>query len=112
MWGAKSSLGGKRGGSDGELTVTLWLDQGQRVEDEFGSGEAMCRVGADDTDDSDPRPMGGGARFYADYGVHTTIGEDTFINLHCVIIDDARIAIGRRVLIGPSVQLITATHPL
>jgi len=50
--------------------------------------------------------------FYADYGVHTTIGEDTFVNVNCVIIDDAPVAIGRRVLIGPAVQLITAMHPL
>ena len=50
--------------------------------------------------------------FYADYGVHTSIGEDTFVNVNCVIIDDAPVTIGRRVLIGPAVQLITAMHPL
>ena len=50
--------------------------------------------------------------FYADYGVHTSIGEDTFVNVNCVIIDDAPVMIGRRVLIGPAVQLITAMHPL
>jgi maltose O-acetyltransferase len=49
---------------------------------------------------------------YADYGVHTSIGEDTFVNVNCVIIDDAPVTIGRRVLIGPAVQLITAMHPL
>jgi maltose O-acetyltransferase len=50
--------------------------------------------------------------FYADFGVHTTIGQDTFINVNCVIVDDAPITIGRRVLLGPAVQLITAMHPL
>lgn len=50
--------------------------------------------------------------FYADFGVHTTIGEDTFINVNAVIVDDAPIAIGQRVLLGPAVQLITAMHPL
>jgi maltose O-acetyltransferase len=50
--------------------------------------------------------------FYADFGVHTTIGEDTFINVNCVIVDDAAITIGKRVLLGPAVQLITAMHPL
>jgi maltose O-acetyltransferase len=49
---------------------------------------------------------------YADFGVHTTIGEDTFINVNCMIVDDAAISIGKRVLIGPAVQLITAMHPL
>ncbi len=33
---------------------------------------------------------------YADFGVHTTIGEDTFINVNCVIVDDAAISIGKR----------------
>ena len=50
--------------------------------------------------------------FYADFGVHTTIGDDTFINVNAVIIDDAPITIGSRVLFGPAVQLITAMHPL
>ena len=50
--------------------------------------------------------------FYADYGVHTSIGEDTFVNVNWVLIDDAPVRIGRRVLIGPAVQLITAMHPL
>lgn len=50
--------------------------------------------------------------FYADFGVHTTIGEDTFINVNCVIVDNAPITIGKRVLLGPAVQLITVTHPL
>ena len=49
---------------------------------------------------------------FVDFGVHTTIGEDTYINVNCVIVDDAPISIGARVLIGPSVQLITAQHPL
>ncbi len=52
------------------------------------------------------------APFYADFGVHTTIGENTFINVNCVIIDDAPVRIGARVLIGPHVQLVTAMHPL
>ena len=52
------------------------------------------------------------APFYADYGVHTTIGRDTFVNVNCMIIDDAPISIGARVLIGPAVQLVTAMHPL
>lgn len=50
--------------------------------------------------------------FYADFGVHTTIGEDTFINVNCVIVDDASVTIGARCLFGPAVQLITAMHPL
>jgi maltose O-acetyltransferase len=50
--------------------------------------------------------------FYADYGVHTSIGHDTFINVNFMLIDDAPVSIGKRCLFGPAVQLITAKHPL
>ena len=52
------------------------------------------------------------APFYADYGVHTTIGRDTFINVNFMLIDDATVSIGERCLLGPAVQLVTAMHPL
>jgi maltose O-acetyltransferase len=50
--------------------------------------------------------------FYADYGVHTSIGDDTFINVNFVLIDDAPVSIGKRCLFGPAVQIVTAQHPL
>jgi maltose O-acetyltransferase len=50
--------------------------------------------------------------FYADFGVHTTIGRDTFINVNFMLIDDATVSIGERCLFGPAVQLATAKHPL
>jgi maltose O-acetyltransferase len=50
--------------------------------------------------------------FYADYGVHTSIGHDTFINVNFMLIDDAPVSIGQRCLFGPAVQLVTAKHPL
>jgi maltose O-acetyltransferase len=50
--------------------------------------------------------------FYADYGVHTSIGDDTFINVNFMLIDDAAVSIGKRCLFGPAVQIITAKHPL
>jgi maltose O-acetyltransferase len=52
------------------------------------------------------------APFYADYGVHTSIGHATFINVNFMLIDDAPVAIGKRCLFGPAVQLVTAKHPL
>ena len=52
------------------------------------------------------------APFYADYGVHTSIGHDTFINVNFMLIDDAPVSIGKRCLFGPAVQLVTAKHPL
>ena len=50
--------------------------------------------------------------FYCDYGKHISIGENTFINTNAVFLDCNRIDIGRNVLIGPNVQIYTATHPV
>ena len=47
-----------------------------------------------------------------DYGSHITCGHQVFINYGCVILDCNRVNIGDRVLLGPSVQLYTASHPL
>jgi maltose O-acetyltransferase len=50
--------------------------------------------------------------FFVDYGAHVEIGAGTFLNTGCVLLDSAAIRIGRDVLLGPGVQLLTATHPL
>ena len=47
-----------------------------------------------------------------DLGYQTTIGDRTFINAGAVILDVARVAIGSACQIGPSVQILTPTHPL
>ncbi|MCH6233260.1 sugar O-acetyltransferase [Cognataquiflexum rubidum] len=52
------------------------------------------------------------APFYCDYGKNITIGENTFINANAVFLDCNRIDIGKNVLIGPNVQIYTATHPI
>lgn len=50
--------------------------------------------------------------FFCDYGTQITIGERAFFNFNCVVLDSAPVYIGDDVLIGPAVQLLTATHPL
>lgn len=50
--------------------------------------------------------------FTVDYGVHVEIGAFSYVNVNCTFLDSARITIGDRVLIGPGVQLITASHPV
>lgn len=50
--------------------------------------------------------------FFCDYGENILIGDDVFINYNCVLLDDNLIEIGNGVLIGPAVQIYTATHPL
>lgn len=49
---------------------------------------------------------------YVDYGFNIAIGAGSFINYGLVALDVAAITIGRDVLIGPNVQLLTPTHPL
>ena len=50
--------------------------------------------------------------FFCDYGENIHVGDGVFINYNCVLLDDNRIEIGDHVLIGPAVQIYTATHPL
>ena len=50
--------------------------------------------------------------FHCDYGYQTHIGARTFANWGLIALDVGRITIGNDVQIGPSVQLLTATHPL
>jgi maltose O-acetyltransferase len=50
--------------------------------------------------------------FFCDYGSNIRLGDHCFINYNCVFLDSNTITIGSNVLIGPAVQLYTATHPL
>ncbi|CAE6943797.1 Maltose O-acetyltransferase [Vibrio sp. B1ASS3] len=52
------------------------------------------------------------APFHCEFGKTIEIGEETFINMNVVMLDGAKITIGSHVLIGPSVQLYTASHSL
>jgi maltose O-acetyltransferase len=47
-----------------------------------------------------------------DYGYRTTIGARCFVNFGLVCLDVAPVTIGDDTMIGPGVQLLTATHPL
>ena len=50
--------------------------------------------------------------FYCDYGYNIHTGKNVFFNFNCVILDVMKVEIGDHVLIGPDVQIYTATHPL
>ncbi len=50
--------------------------------------------------------------FQCDYGYQIEIGSRTFINFGAVILDSAPVRIGDDVQVGPSVKLVTPTHPL
>lgn len=50
--------------------------------------------------------------FYCDYGYNTFLGDSVFMNFNCVILDVVRVEIGGGTMLGPNVQIYTATHPM
>jgi len=50
--------------------------------------------------------------FYCDYGYNIHLGEKVFMNYNCCILDVMEVRMGNNVLLGPNVQIYTATHPL
>jgi len=50
--------------------------------------------------------------FYCDYGVNVELADQVFLNFGCILLDCARISLGRNVLVGPGVQFLAATHPI
>lgn len=50
--------------------------------------------------------------FYCDYGSNISAGDKVFFNFNCVVLDVMKVTIGSNVLVGPSVQIYTATHPM
>lgn len=50
--------------------------------------------------------------FRCDYGEQISIGDRFFANFGCVFLDVCSVEFGDRCLLGPSVHIYTATHPL
>ena len=50
--------------------------------------------------------------FHCDYGCNIVLGRSVFFNFNCVVLDVAPVRIGDFVMVGPAVQIYTATHPL
>ena len=50
--------------------------------------------------------------FFCDYGRNIFLGRNVFFNFNCVVLDVCRVEVGEFTLIGPSVQIYTAMHPL
>lgn len=50
--------------------------------------------------------------FYCDYGYNIKIGDNVFLNFNCIILDVTEVKIGSRTLLGPNVQIYSATHPM
>lgn len=50
--------------------------------------------------------------FHCDYGFNIRPGRGVFFNFNCVVLDVMPVVIGDHTLIGPGVQIYTATHPI
>lgn len=50
--------------------------------------------------------------FFCDYGYNIHLGEKVFMNFNCIILDVMEVRMGNNVLLGPNVQIYTATHPM
>ncbi|MGB0495373.1 MAG: DapH/DapD/GlmU-related protein [Kangiellaceae bacterium] len=48
--------------------------------------------------------------FHCDYGNKISIGERSYFNINCTILDGGLVIIGDDVLIGPNVQILTINH--
>lgn len=49
--------------------------------------------------------------FRCDYGYNISIGNNFFANYDCTILDVCTVTIGNNVLLGPRVNIFTASHP-
>src|SRR5690554_6849651 len=47
-----------------------------------------------------------------DYGYNTHVGENVFANFDCIILDVCEVRFDDNCMLGPNVQIYTATHPI
>ncbi len=50
------------------------------------------------------------APFHCAYGFNLFLGESVYLNAGCVVLDNARVTIGDRSMLGPAVQIYCADH--
>jgi maltose O-acetyltransferase len=50
--------------------------------------------------------------FFCSYGRNIHLGDHTYLNFLCTIFDNNEVRIGHHVMIGPSVGIYTAAHPV
>lgn len=50
--------------------------------------------------------------FICDYGFNVYFGDNSYANFNLTILDEGPVRIGKNVMIGPNVQLLTACHPI
>jgi maltose O-acetyltransferase len=106
----------------GELYIA---DDPQLAADHARAQELLDRFNATEHDEQELRDrllrellgeVGAGVvvkpTFRCDYGTNITMGDGTFVNYDCVMLDVVPIRIGAACQIATRVQLLTATHPI
>ncbi|TCP55015.1 maltose O-acetyltransferase [Tamaricihabitans halophyticus] len=110
---------------DRMLRGDWYLDDAELSEQRRHCWRMLDRFNAAGTDDADEHrailtelfgKLGPGAtvlpRFQCSYGAQITVGANSFVNHDAFLMDDAPVAIGDDVRIGPRAQLLTALHPM
>ena len=49
--------------------------------------------------------------FHCDYGYNIELGENFYMNVNCVILDEAKVVFGNNVFVAPNCAFYTAGHP-
>lgn len=49
---------------------------------------------------------------HANWGIHTHLGKNVYVNFNLTLVDDTWVHIGDHVMIGPNVTIAAGTHPL
>jgi galactoside O-acetyltransferase len=49
---------------------------------------------------------------HANWGIHTSVGDNVYANFNLTLVDDGEVQIGNYVMFGPNVTLATANHPI
>ena len=106
----------------GDLYIADDPESARRAQEGFRLADEYYRrlvAGDENAVDSLRRLLGGLGEgsfvkppLYVDYGENIFIGAGVFINYNLTALDVARITIGDNCQIGPSVQLLTPTHPI
>lgn len=52
------------------------------------------------------------APFFCDYGYNIELASNVYFNFNCVLLDVARISVGKNTLFGPGVHIYAAMHPM
>ena len=50
--------------------------------------------------------------FHCDYGTNIHLGKKVYMNFNCIVLDVAPVTIGDHTMLGPGVQILTASHSL